>query len=203
VKGAGKRQEDRIRGATRADTSNKARRLALPSRSLFSRLSSPTSLGFSFDLNWYTYEWPSYVCSTYNDFFLALLAPPPAGQSDGNISFDSSSNPISVNNAFLSVCGCTNGPPCTAGGKSFSCPLGTSLLQGTGFGADTATSNHGATGWLNTSAPVQGGQTFTLRWTIYDSGDGVLDSSTLIDNWRWLTEGTLSSAVTVPVALPK
>jgi hypothetical protein len=35
----------------------------------------------------------------------------------------------------------------------------------------------------------------TLRFAIYDSGDGVLDSSVVIDNFRWL-----SSAPTVATA---
>jgi len=31
--------------------------------------------GFSFDFDFFTYEWPGWVCSTYNDFFVALLTP--------------------------------------------------------------------------------------------------------------------------------
>src|SRR5690606_15893625 len=90
------------------------------------------ALGFSFNFNFYTYEWPVYICSQYNDFFVALLSPIPQGQQDGNIAFDMQGNPISVNNAFMDVCGCSNGPPCSAGGKTFLCPLGTTELVGTG-----------------------------------------------------------------------
>ena len=42
------------------------------------------------------------------------MEPYPQGQMDGNISFDELGNPISVNNAFLDVCGCPDGPPCLA-----------------------------------------------------------------------------------------
>jgi hypothetical protein len=135
--------------------------------------------GFAFDFTFYTYEWPGFVCSQYNDFFVALLTPIPMGQTDGNIAFDMQGNPISVNNAFLDVCGCNNGPPCMAGGKQFLCPLGTAELTGTGF------EGHAATSWLTTTAPVVPGSVITIRWGAYDSGDGVLDSTAILDNWRW------------------
>ncbi len=155
--------------------------------------------GFSFNFNFYTYEWPSYICSQFNDFFVALLSPIPAGQTDGNISFDSQGNPVSVNNAFVEVCGCasTGGPPCVAGGKTFSCALGNMGLVGTGF--QDQFQDHGSTGWLFTKAPVNPGEEITMRWAVYDSGDGILDSSTLIDNWQWIAEpGTQVGTGTVP-----
>ncbi len=144
--------------------------------------------GFSFDFDFYTYEWPVFVCSTYNDFFVALLDPPPAGQANANISFDPMGNPISVNAAFVSVCGCSGGPPCIAGGKTFLCPGGTSELVGTGFQEDFfgILTDHAATSWLTTTAPVTPGSVIKLRFGIYDSGDGSLDSTTLIDNFHWL-----------------
>jgi len=135
--------------------------------------------GFAFDFSFYTYEWPSYVCSQFNDFFVAMLDPIPMGQADGNIAFDMMGNPISVNNAFLDVCGCGGGPPCMAGGKQFACPLGTAELTGTGF------EGHAATSWLTTTAPVVPGSVITVRWGTYDSGDGILDSSAILDRWRW------------------
>jgi len=149
--------------------------------------------GFSFDFDFYTYEWPGYVCSKYNDFFVAILDPVPVGQSDGNISFDQLGNPVSVNNAFVQVCGCASGPPCTAGGKSFTCALGNGELAGTGF------ESHAATSWLSTTAPVDPGSTIKIRWGVYDSGDGVLDSTTLVDNWKWIADpGTTVGTNPVP-----
>jgi hypothetical protein len=149
--------------------------------------------GFSFDFDFYTYEWPGYVCSQYNDFFVAILSPIPMGQTDGNISFDQLGNPVSVNNAFVQVCGCANGPPCSAGGKMFDCLQGAGELNGTGF------EGHAATSWLTTSAPVTPGETITIRWGTYDSGDGVLDSTTVIDNWKWIAEpGTTVGTDPIP-----
>ena len=168
------------------------------------QIRTPTNAtGFTFDFNFFTYEWPSYVCSTFNDFFVALLSPIPVGQTDGNISFDKQGNPASVNNAFVEACGCLGGPPCQAGGKTFTCALGTGPLVGTGFGADTAGSEHASTGWLNTKAPVKGGETITIRWTVYDSGDGILDSTTLVDNWKWIANGGTVTVGTDPIGQPK
>lgn len=166
--------------------------------------------GFSFNFNFFTFEWPGFVCSSYNDFFVAMLSPIPAGQADGNISFDSQGNPVSVNNAFLEVCGCGTGNPpappgCNAGGKLFPCPLGNTSLMGTGFGSDDPMSfgqDHGSTYWLQTTAPVAPNSLITIRWGVYDSGDGVLDTTTLVDNWQWLaTPGT--GVGTNPVEDPK
>jgi hypothetical protein len=158
--------------------------------------------GFSFDFDFYTYEWPVYVCSTFNDFFVALLSPIPPNQTDGNISFDSQGNPVSVNNAFVEVCGCQGNPPnpCIAGGKTFTCALGNIELIGTGFGFDTdGYQDHGATSWLATKAPIDPGSEITIRWAVYDSGDGVLDSTTLIDNWQWIAEpGTVVETDPIP-----
>jgi hypothetical protein len=163
-------------------------------------LRAPTNAtGFSFQFNFYTYEWPGYICSQFNDFFVAILSPTPQGQTDGNISFDVQGNPVSVNNAFLEACGCFNGPPCTAGGKNFTCSLGDSSLMGNGFGSDLAGSDHGSTYWLETTAPVTPGQVISLRWAAYDSGDGVLDSTALVDNFQWIANGGTVTVGTTPV----
>lgn len=151
--------------------------------------------GFSFDFNFFTFEWPKYICTTFNDFFVAIMTPFPPNQVDGNISFDSAKNPISVNNAFLDVCNCPMnlGPPCPTPPppdmlkKAFDCKLGSTSLIGTDFDVDDGNPGwtNGATGWLRTSAPVEPGSTFTIRLVTYDSSDGMVDSSTLIDNWKW------------------
>jgi hypothetical protein len=146
--------------------------------------------GFAFDFSFYTYEWPSWICTTFNDIFVALLSPAPVGQSDANISFDNQGNIITVNNVFLEGCACPSGPPCDAGGKSFTCALGASELVGTGFGIDTSGQDHGTTSWLTTTAPVEPGSTIVIRWGIQDSGDGAMDSTTLVDGWRWITSGS-------------
>jgi hypothetical protein len=165
--------------------------------------------GFQFDFDFYSSEWPNYVCSNYNDAFVAYLT---ASTVKGdNISFDSNNNPVAVNNNFLNRCtpntdvGCLRSPNASPFMPDMplstaKCEGGESELQGTGYGdsymtacdsAQNATLG-GATGWLTTQAPVMPGETFTLEFMIWDAGDGVLDSSVLIDNFQWIG-GTVST----------
>lgn len=152
---------------------------------------------FSFNLNFYTYEFPNFICSTFNDFFVTMMMPPPPSLPDGNISFDQDGNPISVNNSLLQVC-----VPQEAGDKNFPCPLGPDLLTSTGFDEPGNSGPHAATGWLQTRAPVEPGSVVTLRFAIWDSGDHILDSTVLIDNFQWSVEPA-SAVETTPVPVPK
>jgi hypothetical protein len=152
-----------------------------------------TAQGLAFDFDFYTHEFPRWVCSDYNDFFVALMEPAPKGAVSGNISFDSQGNSVSVNAGFLQVC-----EPQTAGGKVFDCTLGPGELAGTGFEDDGSGSRAAATGWLTTQAPVTPGSTIKLRFAIWDAGDEQLDSTVLIDNFRWLG-GPVAKPGTTPV----
>jgi hypothetical protein len=154
----------------------------------------------AFDFDFYTYEWPKFICSENNDFFIALMDPPPASAIDGNISFDGEGNPVSVNNAFLEVCTCPGHPtsPCLAGGKAFECNFGSAELLGTGFGADTEAIGHAATSWLLTQAPVVPGEPVQIRFAVYDSENGTHDSLTLIDNVRWVAKSAGHATTRVP-----
>jgi hypothetical protein len=147
-------------------------------------LRAPTNAkSFHVDQNFFTLEFPGYVCSKYNDFYVLDVEPHVAGYPDGNVAFDGAGNPISVNNALLQVC-----EPRTIGGRSYPCPLGPAALAGTGF--DTVTDEyspapHAATGWLTTWAPVPAGKIVRLRFAIWDSSDGNLDSTVLVDRFAW------------------
>jgi hypothetical protein len=146
-------------------------------------LKAPTNAtGYSFDFSFYSFEFPEWVCTSYNDQFIALMDPAPEGSINGNVSFDTMTNPVSVNIAFFQVCqGCT---------------LGTAELQGTGFDVwDDA----GATGWLATTAPVEGGDQFKLRFAIWDTGDQSWDSTVIVDNFQWVAEtGTVVGTAPIP-----
>ncbi len=67
----------------------------------------PTNaLTMSFDSDFFSCEFPHYVCSTYNDTFVVIMTPPPAGEpatANDNIAFDSTGNIISVNAGFLQI----------------------------------------------------------------------------------------------------
>jgi hypothetical protein len=151
--------------------------------------------GLAFDFDFFTYEWPQYVCSEFNDFFVALLSPKPPNAGDEDISFDTMGNPVSVNAAFVSVCGCAGGPPCEAGGKSFMCPKGDAELHGTGFDLE---GGHASTSWLTTVAPVVPGSTIRIRFVTHDSNDPILDSTTLLDKFRWLPDSPVVSTEPIP-----
>lgn len=144
------------------------------------------ALSFSFALKFYTYEFPNYVCDIYNDFFVSMMTPTPAGLVDGNISFDSMGNTISVNAGFLDVCNAGQ----LAG---YPCPAGYTELVGTGY--DEQDPGSAGTTWLQTTAPIEApGSDITLHFTIWDSGDGVLDSTILIDEFKFeLTEGVVGT----------
>lgn len=137
----------------------------------------------SFEQNFFTFEFPEYICSAYNDTYVVMMAPKTTPSlPDDNIAFDTAGNPISVNNALLQAC-----IPQTAGGKVFTCTLGDSSLTGTGFEQVADGGPHASTGWLTTTAPVDTvkGKDITLLFAIWDSTDGILDSSVLVDNFTW------------------
>lgn len=141
----------------------------------------------AFDFDFYTYELPGHFCTPFDDLFVALLHPPPPGQPDANIAFDSAGNIVSVNNVLLEACQCTGGPPCSIGGRIHACTLGAAPLAGTGFGLDPSSDGaHGATGWLTSTGPVERGGTLTLRLAVHDALDGYADSTVLLDHVRWL-----------------
>lgn len=144
---------------------------------------------FKFQQNFFTFEFPEYICSSFNDFFVTMMDPPPSGLPDGNIAFDQDTNPISVNNSLLQVCSARE-----AGGKDFSCPLGDSSLSGTGF------EGHAATGWLTTTSPVEDvrGKEITLTWAVWDQGDGALDSTALIDDFSWSVDSANAQTTASP-----
>jgi hypothetical protein len=172
----------------------------------------PNAAGIKFDFNFYSGEWPAYICSAFNDGFIAYLtAKGFNGGKPDNMSFDKNNNPVSVNNGFFDRCTANVATGCasdaTAGTSQ--CPGGTSELAGTGYGQDgkwcggmtkpsqANSTNGGATGWLTSQAPVQGGETFTLEFMIWDTGDAVLDSSVLLDNFTWV-EGNVTTQTDRP-----
>jgi len=140
---------------------------------------------FMFNLYFLSIEYIKYVCSPYNDFFVALLDstytsdnPDLQNPSDKNLGRDSSGNPVGVNLAPAGLFKqCTNGTS-DYGATVTSC-VGTEELQGTGF------ESNGGTGWLVTRGNVVPGEVITLRLAIWDLGDHALDSMVLIDNFKW------------------
>lgn len=181
--------------------------------SLKLELKAPANVnGIRFDFNFYSGEWPAYICSPFNDGFIAYLTAKGFNGGNGdNMSFDKDNNPVSVNNGFFDRCtpnfetGCA---PDSEQQATAACPGGVAELGGTGFGIEGSwcspyggtnakSTNGGATGWLTSQAPVKPGETFTLELMIWDTGDAVLDSSVLIDNFTWV-QGTVDASTDRP-----
>jgi hypothetical protein len=141
----------------------------------------------SFNFRFFTCEFPTFVCQVYNDVFAVIMTPSPlmAGNkmadktnSSADVAFDDKQNVIGVNNqAFLTACA-----PGTSG---YNACKGENELAGSGF------ETHAASAWLQSQVPVPAGQIIYLRFAIWDSADGVLDSSAVVDNFQFSAdEGT-------------
>jgi hypothetical protein len=142
--------------------------------------------GYKFNFKFYSFEYPEWLCDSYNDQFVTIVNPAPNGSINGNISFDAKKNPVSVNVAFFDVCD--------------NCPLGPSEMKGTGF---NEWSDAGGTGWLATQAPITGGDEVTIRFAIWDTGDTAWDSTTIIDGFEWIANGGTVPVGTDTVPTPK
>jgi hypothetical protein len=128
--------------------------------------------GFKFDFIFLSSEYPEWVHSSYNDTFYVIESSSTL-TSVQNISFDSKSQPLTVNNGWFET------PPSW-----------TQSLTGTGYDAADASASPpyigSASGWLTTTAPAKPGETMVITFWIHDEGDHILDSAAIIDNWRWV-----------------
>ncbi len=190
------------------------------------RIRTPSNANsFSMSVNFFSSEYPEWVCSPYNDFFVVLLdstfAGTPANPADKNLARytapDTSIYPVGVNLAFGNTGlfqQCMNGETGCGDGSvagSVSTCLGTTELVGTGFDITNpppqftddlgwcGTSNlaGGATGWLLTSGNVVPNEIIEIRLAIWDTGDPWYDSLVLLDNFQWSVEASEPGTVVV------
>jgi len=185
--------------------------LANDSVMLVLRIRAPTNArAFSLSGAFFSVEYPEYVCSDYNDQLVALVTTPTptwplpnppdknlATFRDGLVRY-----PVGINVAagagIFEVCerpgsnlACDDMYVSTR-----SCSAGLPLLNGTGFEKPNnfSCAQGGATRWLTVRGNVRPGEDVTLRLAIWDVGDPVLDSTALLDAFRWelnsVTPGT-------------
>ena len=163
---------------------------------------------FSMNVNFYSYEFPEWTCSPFNDFFVVLLDSAyngqPANPADKNLAFYSDASmkkyPVGVNLAYGNTglfTQCVNGATgCDGvifGGQTGNINTCTSTAELAGTGLEGANSGEcdsnalqgGGTGWLTTSGNVKGGEIMTLRIAIWDTSDEDYDSTAVIDNFQW------------------
>ena len=182
------------------------------------RIRVPTNAhSFRLSTNFYSSEFPEYVCSEFNDFFVVLLdstySGMPANPTDKNLAFYqpmgmSSKYPVGVNlgsgnTGLFTQCvngatGC--GDPFGTQGTITTC-ASTSQLTGTGFDdpdadqCDPGSLKGGATGWLVTSGNVTPGEVITLRIAIWDTSDHLWDSLAIVDGFQWSVETAMPGTV--------
>jgi hypothetical protein len=136
--------------------------------------------GFSYNLAFFSTEYPAFYQTSFNDMYIAWLE---SEKWTGNVSFDEMGAPISLNAGFLDYKDAPN---------PYDCPNNCVApeLQG------TAMQGHAGTKWLTTSAGVEPGEDFTVVFAIFDLSDNILDSVVILDNFSWNCEG--GPPITVP-----
>jgi len=154
---------------------------------------TPTNAGrFAFDHGFWSSEYPEYACSPFNDLWVVLLKSGASGIANNrNVVFDNQGTPGSVNVNYFDRC--VAGPTGCQGTPGFNfCSGGKSELAGTGYDDvdspcnGVASSIGGSTGWLTTEAPVLPGEVITVEFVVWDSSDGIFDSASMIDYFRWI-----------------
>ena len=180
------------------------------------RVRVPTNaLSFSVRVYMLSSEYPEWVCSPYNDFFLTLVDGQGANNpADKNVAvYKNNQNqlfPLGVN-ILKAAAGlfsqCKNGNVGCGGGaipSVYNGCVGNAELVGTGmdplnplpkFGGDPGycgANNQvgGGTGWLKMSGNVKPGETMELRFVIWDTGDEWYDSVVLLDNFEWSVQAS-------------
>jgi hypothetical protein len=132
----------------------------------------------AFDYFFLTRDYPDWVCLPYLDQAGALITGVTGAPALSNVLLDASANPMYASPTSMQACAANAD---TSVVEDYICPLGTSQLAGTGF------DNYGGSGWLGTSnLPVVAGDTVRIRFMIWDVEDGTVDSSLLIDGFRWV-----------------
>ncbi|MCA9650225.1 MAG: choice-of-anchor L domain-containing protein [Myxococcales bacterium] len=126
----------------------------------------PDVVSFSYDFAFFSTEYPWYYGSQFNDMYVGWLE---SEKWTGNISFDGSGNPISLNAGFLDYRDDGGNLPQLAG---------------------TCMRQHAGTGWLTTTAGVTGGEMITVVFAVFDLSDSILDSYVFLDDFEWGCEPT-------------
>jgi hypothetical protein len=179
---------------------------AFDSTMLTLRVRVPTNArSFKLRAYFFSSEFPEFVCTPYNDVFVALLdSTATTNPADKNLAFfvnaQSEHIPMNVNLAYGDAgpfVACRNGEVGCAGtepGATTGC-ASPDDLTGTGFeGSATGCADGdqvgGGTGWVNLAGNVTPGEIATLRLALWDTADGVQDSLVLLDQFEWSSEET-------------
>jgi hypothetical protein len=167
------------------------------------KLRAPTNArAFSLNTYFLSHEFPTYVCSNFNDQFVVLIdtfknavatptAPVPNPIDKNLMTYTEGNNkyPVGINLAsatsLFNVCDLNAALAANPKISNMSCSLGPSQLAGTNQ------TGHGGSFWLTTSGNVIPGETVTVRIVVWDVGDTSYDSTAVIDGFKWLATSTV------------
>jgi hypothetical protein len=123
----------------------------------------------TFDYAFFTRDYPTYDCTAVVDQAAGLVSGAGGSATVQNVLLDGSGNPMLASPTALMACAPSTG---------YTCPLGTGPLTATGMSASS--------GWLTTaSLAVTPGDTIVAVFAVWDSLDGIIDSTVLLDDFRW------------------
>ncbi|MCA9715273.1 MAG: choice-of-anchor L domain-containing protein [Myxococcales bacterium] len=117
-----------------------------------------------------TAEYPARVDAGHNDLFIAWIE---SERWTGNFALDELANPIAVDVVRYDYRDAEH-PDLCSDGMCVEPKLH-------GFGLE----GHGATGWIERTAPILAGDEITLVFALFDLGDAAVDSVILLDGLRW------------------
>jgi len=173
------------------------------------KLRAPTNArAFALSSYFFSAEFPTFVCSNFNDQFAILVDTPkptlpvPNPVDKNLLVFDDGKGkwPIGINIAkgtsLFNVCDLACATEPNQGGNAkvsaASCSLGAGQLVNSGFGLNgDSCPNGGGSFWLTTTGNVVPGQLVTLRVVVWDVGDSSIDSTVVLDGFKWLLDSTV------------
>ena len=133
----------------------------------------PDAKSFNFDFVMYSEEFPEFIGSAFNDFFIAEVGEFAVTFNNSvitdttNISFDENGVPVSINSSFF---------------DSDVTQITNTQFDGASFLLTTYSPFNGT----QTNIPV--GDTFVVSFAVGDVGDEVLDSAVFLDNFNFSTK---------------
>ena len=169
---------------------------------------------FRVSVKFFSSEYPEYVCSPFNDFFVTLLdstyAGPNPNPADKNLAVykvNEARYPLGVNlvNVGLFTQCLSGNTGCAQGAIAGTNPFGTGVAGLAGTGMDDAATSlascgannrvGGGTDWLVMRGNVVPGEIITLRFAIWDTSDNLFDSLVLLDGFAW-SSSTITPGMT-------
>jgi hypothetical protein len=147
------------------------------------------ALGFKLDFAFFSSEFPEFVNTQFNDIFIVWVETP-----------DFVGNQCFIGEQPCTVTALQDAADDWGGVNNLNFPgrAGTGMDTKT-MGALGGPNSGQATGWFTMNGPAAANEEFRMAFLIFDMGDQVLDTTVLLDNFRW--ECTEACTPGLPVEL--